>query len=266
MIPRRPSVPAGLARSGGYYRAALMGLCDLHSHVLFGIDDGAPDLGTSLAMLRGLVALGYDRVTATPHQKAAQYLPTARQIADTHAEVTAALAAAGIVVELGLAAENYWDDVFHARLAESGAPELPRYDGGRAFLFEIPNAELPTRFEESLFRIATRGLLPVLAHPERYRPFWDDFDRAARLAQSIPMVIDLAALAGHHGTKPAKLARRLVEERIAHAAASDVHREDDVRLAAEGLAWMKKRVGADEVRRLCDENPRQILAGHLPEN
>jgi protein-tyrosine phosphatase len=104
-----------------------LGLVDLHSHVLFGIDDGARTLADSLDLCRGLAALGYERITATPHQKAAQYLPSAEQISAAYAEVTTQAAAAGIPLTIGLAAENYWDDVFFGRWAEGS---FPRYDGG----------------------------------------------------------------------------------------------------------------------------------------
>ena len=52
-----------------------MGFVDLHSHVLYGLDDGAPDQATALAMLDGLAALGVTEQCVTPHQKASQYLP-----------------------------------------------------------------------------------------------------------------------------------------------------------------------------------------------
>src|SRR5262245_36396537 len=49
-----------------YTRGVPMGFVDLHSHVLFGLDDGSPDLPTSLTMLDGLAALGFSEVCATP--------------------------------------------------------------------------------------------------------------------------------------------------------------------------------------------------------
>lgn len=236
-----------------------MGFVDLHAHVLPGVDDGAPDLATSLAMLRGLRDLGFDRVTATPHQKASQFLPSLETIHRAYQEVRAA----GPPVELGLAAENYWDEVFFAR-GNDGT--LPRYDDGRAFLFEFSPNDLPARLEDVLFRLTSRGFLPVLAHPERYAGFWNDLDRLERLGRFCALVVDLAALAGHHGAPLKRVARRLLERRLAHAAASDVHTLADVRAAAEGIAWIERRLGPSEVERLLDQNPRRILAGELPDS
>jgi protein-tyrosine phosphatase len=239
-----------------------MGYVDLHSHVLPALDDGAPDADTGFAMLRTLAAVGYDTVAATPHQRAGHFEPTSEAIHAAHRAMAARLAAAHVPVRLALGAENYWDAVFYERWKSD---TIPRYDDGRAFLFEIVRDELPVRFEESLFQITIGGKLPVMAHPERYAPFWTAPDRLADLGRRIALVVDLGAISGYHGTRERRAARDLVANRIAHAVASDVHSTSDVRAAAEGIAWIKKKLGDDAARRLLDENPRAILAGELPD-
>jgi protein-tyrosine phosphatase len=238
-----------------------MGLCDLHSHVLPALDDGAVDLATSGAMLAGLRDIGFSDVCATPHQKAAQFLP---DLADIQAAYEQARGQTIPGLTLHLAAENFWDDVFFAR-SQGREAGFPRYDGGKAFLFEIHPEDVPVRLEDTLFQLSVRGFLPVMAHPERYRPLCADEDRLARLGQSTALVVDLGALAGYHGFRAGRTARRLVAEGIAHAAASDVHSPSDVRAAAEGISWIKKKLGPAAVTRLLDENPRRILAGELPD-
>ena len=233
-----------------------MGLVDLHSHVLAAIDDGSPDLATSLAMIEALGAIGFSDVCATPHQKSGQYLPSAAQISDAFAQVSAARTASMPV--LHLAAENMWDDVFFER-SQRGA--VPSYDGGPAFLVELRPPELPVGLFDHLFRLRTEGKLPVLAHPERYEPLWDDDDLADRLARACAFVVDLPAVAGYHGKKQCKQARRLLERGLVAAAASDAHTPGDVKQAAEGLAWIEKKLGARAVTALCDDGPRAILRG-----
>jgi len=233
-----------------------MGYIDVHSHVLPGLDDGSPDAETTSVMLRGLAAIGFERVVATPHQKASQFLPGWDR-------VTQALEAtrASSPLPLSLAAENYWDDVFFTRSRDLS---FPRYDDGRAFLFELPPEAVPVQLEQSLFQISVKGLLPVMAHPERYRGFWDDRDRLVNLAQSVALVVDLGAIAGHHGWRVGRVARALVADGVAHAVASDAHSPGDVRAAAEGIAWIKKKLGPSAVTRLLDDSPRRILAGVMP--
>jgi protein-tyrosine phosphatase len=234
-----------------------MGWVDLHAHVLPGLDDGPGDAEACRSMLRTLAQMGYEIVTATPHQKAAQYLPTREAIAAAYADI-----AAGAPVRLGLAAENFWDDVFFRRWRER---DIPGYGGSKAFLFEIAPEEVPTRFEDTLFQMRLAGLLPVMAHPERYVPFWDDFDRLAALGRSVALVVDLGAVAGYHGRGPGKMAQRLLREGVAHAVATDAHGPGDPRVAAEGIAWIRKKLGPAAEARLLADNPRRILGGELPD-
>jgi protein-tyrosine phosphatase len=239
-----------------------MGFVDLHSHVLFGLDDGAPDATTSMQMIEALAAIGFTEICATPHQLAAKFLPDLGDIARTFDALTQAV---GARARLHLAAENMWDDVFFGR-SQDGT--IPSYGGGPAFLFEIhPSAErIPLGLTEHIFRLTLAGKLPVMAHPERYEALWDDEVLTRKLHASCAFVVDLGAVAGYHGRKQGKVARRLLEDGLAHAVASDAHTREDVARAAEGIAWIRKRLGPAAVTRLLDDGPRQILAGELPES
>jgi protein-tyrosine phosphatase len=238
-----------------------LGFVDLHSHVLPGLDDGAPDAETSLAMLRGLAEIGFEVVAATPHQRAGYFMPSAADIDAAHAATAGRIAGAGLGLRLALGVENMWDAAFFERLQTR---TIAGYDGGPAFLVELPvSGTLPVGVEQRLFDLALEGRLPVLAHPERYPPVYDDLAVAERLGQAAALLIDLGAVAGYHGKKQAKAARRMIEEGLAHAVASDVHSTADVRAAAEGMAWIEKRLGRAALVRLLDEVPRQILAGEL---
>lgn len=215
-----------------------------------------------MTMLSGLVDLGFDTVCATPHQKAGQFLPTLEAIRNAHRDTVAAAGAAGLAVRIPLAAENMWDDVFFGRV-ESG--DIPSYDAGAAFLVEFNPTFLPVGLTRHIFSLRTAGKLPVIAHPERYEPLWKDDALVDALRSECAMVVDLGAVAGHHGRKRGKVARKLLERGKVHAVASDAHRPEDVGYAAEGIAWIRKKLGAAAVTRLLDENPRRILAGEHPD-
>jgi protein-tyrosine phosphatase len=143
-------------------------------------------------------------------------------------------------MRLALAAENYWDDVLFERWR---AGTIPATTAVGRFSSRFRTEELPLRFEDTLFQMAVGGKLPVMAHPERYRPFWEDTDRLAGLGGSVALVVDLGAVGGYHGWTVSRAARRLCADRIAHAAASDVHAPSDAAAAAGGIAWIKKKLG-----------------------
>ncbi len=234
---------------------------DLHAHYLPGVDDGAVDLDVSVAMVEAAVGMGFSRLIATPHQRAGMYMPTADEIGQATSALKAGCSGKFAAVQLDVAAENFWDGVFHDRLASGG---LPSYPGDRAFLFEVEPRLMPPRIEDVLFQIRVGGRLPVMAHPERYRNVRADLTNAERLGRSAALVVDLAALAGGNGWTEKRVARRLVEEGLAHAVATDMHSPKDARGAAAGMAWIRKRLGEHALDRLLADNPRRILAGDLP--
>src|SRR5436190_12961832 len=129
-----------------------MGFVDLHSHVLFGLDDGAPDAATAVAMLDGLATLGVTEQCATPHQKAGQYLPAWGRVETTYAELQTLRNPRHPT--LRLAAENMWDDVFYQRSVDG---TIPHYAGTSAFLIELPPPLFPVGLVERLFQFARAG-------------------------------------------------------------------------------------------------------------
>jgi protein-tyrosine phosphatase len=238
-----------------------LGFVDLHSHVLPGLDDGSPDPETTLAMIRGLAALGFDTVCATPHQKTGQFLPSLEAIRRAHQATIAQLAEAGVGVRLGLAAENMWDSTLYERME---ADSIPSYNDGASFLVEFVPSHLPVGLRQHVFQLRRKKRLPVIAHPERYEEYWSASEKLRQLGEDCPLVVDLAALAGHHGRKQGKAARAYLEADLVHAVASDIHSPADLRGAAEGMAWIKKRLGDRRLKTLLDDNPRRILAGEHP--
>ena len=237
-----------------------MGFVDLHSHVLYGLDDGAPDEPTALAMLDGLATLGVSEQCLTPHQKASQYLPDWDRIEATLVELERLRKPQHPTLRLG--AENMWDDVFYRR-AQDGT--IPHYRGTTAFLVEIPPPLVPPGMIEQLFKFRMAGKLPVLAHPERYHALWDNDAFASELRRHCAFVCDLGAIGGYHGRREMKQARHLLEKGFATAVATDAHQLGDLQQAAEGLRWIDKKLGHAATVRLFDHAPRAILAGDLPE-
>jgi protein-tyrosine phosphatase len=239
---------------------------DLHSHYLPALDDGATSLEMSIQMLRAIAALGFTDLYATPHQRSGMFMPERARIDAAFAAVSAQLGAGATTLpgglKLGLAAENFWDLVFHDRLRGHA---VPTYDTTPAFLFEVNTQMMPAEMENQLFQIRTSGYMPVMAHPERYTAVQRDVALAERLGRHAAMQIDLGALDGAHGKAEMKTARRLVLEGIAHLGASDIHRPEDQASVAAGMAWIKKQRGPAVLDQMLDENPRRLLAGELPD-
>jgi protein-tyrosine phosphatase len=239
-----------------------MGYVDLHAHFLPGLDDGAASSADALKMIEAVVSLGFTALHATPHQRSGVFLPPKENVERVFTELQAEVKVISPTLHFGLGAENFWDEVFLTRVRDGG---LPTFDGGPAFLFEINPGMMPPRIDQTLFELRVSGRMPVMAHPERYQAVQNDLHRAEELGRSAALLVDLGALEGAHGRPAMKTARRLLEEGLVHAAATDIHTPEDQRPIAAGMAWIRKRLGDGILDRLLDENPRRILAGELPD-
>ena len=238
---------------------SLSGLCDLHCHYVPRVDDGVQSVEDGLALCRRLAQLGYSTVVATPHMRPGMFDNDKPLLMAAFAEFQSACAGEAGLPELGLAAEHFLDEVFMRRLA---ADETLPYPGGHAVLVEFAPDRFPLRLDECLFRMQVRGLRPVIAHPERYAPLWQEDEPLAHLVErgALPL-LDTMSLVGKYGRKPRLAAERLLEAGLYYAACSDTHKPEDVESLGEAIARLVALRGEPDAALLLSEHPRRILAG-----
>jgi protein-tyrosine phosphatase len=236
---------------------------DLHCHFIPGIDDGAPTESEGVAILRALAEAGFERVVATPHMRPGMFENTREALTLAFERMQPALAAEAGLPEVGLSSEHYFDDIVYRRLLSGeGVP----YPGGRAALLEFYGVDFPPVIVERLFDLRRRGVMPVIAHPERYRYIWNNPDALERLVDSgVATLLDTGALVGKYGREPQRCAETLLERELYSAACSDAHRASDVAEVARGIRRIAELYGDEEVDFLLSDGPRQILEGKLPE-
>jgi protein-tyrosine phosphatase len=230
---------------------------DLHCHWVANIDDGARAPEQGLAMLRGLRALGYREVVATPHMRPGMFDNDRARIEEGYAAMAPHLAGAGELPAISLASEHWFDDVVYARIVEGrGVP----YRGGGSLLVEVNPRAFPVHFVNRLFDLRRAGFLVVLAHPERYEPVWKD-DRCLDplLDAGAALLMDVASLAGKYGRAPQKAAEKLLDEDAYEAVCTDTHKPEDLDAMAKALDLLERRVGREEAHRLTSAAPAAIL-------
>ncbi|HVY27680.1 MAG TPA: CpsB/CapC family capsule biosynthesis tyrosine phosphatase [Polyangiaceae bacterium] len=236
-------------------------MLDLHCHFLPGIDDGAPTVADGVAMLEGLRELGFSEVVATPHMRPGMFDNEKQGLETAYADFLPHVAGRQVPA-LSLSSEHYFDERVYTRLLNGEA--LP-YPGGRAVLLEFYEIDFPQYIEQRLFDLRRRQILPVIAHPERYRKFWDAPEALERLVeQGVATLLDCMALVGKYGRRPQRAAEELLERELYQAACTDLHRPGDIPTVAKSFTVIEKRYGKDELHFLFDEGPRALLAGRMP--
>lgn len=193
---------------------------DIHSHILAGIDDGSPDIATSLKLVKGLYDLGYRRLVATPHVIGDYYRNNPIIINRELDVLKNACAEAGIDIELSAAAEYMLDDYFLNILKQKEVlPVFQNY-----ILTELPFSIMPMNVSEMVFEIITAGYKPILAHPERYFYYHHDFTEYARLKDlGFLLQVNLLSLTGHYGPQVTKAAKYIFENGLADFVGTDIH-------------------------------------------
>lgn len=242
------------------------GYVDLHSHYVPAIDDGVRTREDGAALVRGLGSIGFSMVVATPHIRTAMFENRRDPLREAHAAFASAFAQDpndGDDPVLGLGAEHFFDDVFWDLFLNDQA--LP-YPGGFAALVELPRDHVPRSLAQCFFQMRVRGVQPVLAHPERYRPLFKRSDELESLVDggALPL-LDVMSLTGKYGREPKKAAERMLDEGLYFAACSDAHRPTDVPTVAEGIEALIERLGRSEAETLLAVHPRQILSGDIDE-
>jgi protein-tyrosine phosphatase len=235
-------------------------LIDTHSHLLPWVDHGCPDLETSLSMAREAAASGIDTVVCTPHlsEMVPEDIRHAREVAD---EVVAEIARAGIQLKLLLGFE-----VDLAVAATCGPEELKTLtvEGSRGVIvLEMPYEGWPRFLEQTLFRLATGGFQPVLAHPERN----DRIQRSPELLEGCLKAGAVAqgtaaSLTGEFGRGPERAFHKLLAQGSIGLLASDAHayRTDGWTLAPV-LESLRGTVRDEDLAILVEKNPQRLLAG-----
>ncbi|MEI6949492.1 CpsB/CapC family capsule biosynthesis tyrosine phosphatase [Paraflavisolibacter sp. H34] len=201
---------------------------DMHTHLLPGLDDGAPDMESSLNMLRAFVQLGYKRIISTPHIYWELYPNTPETISPALAQLQAAARSEGLEIELKAAAEYFLDDHFSAQV-KAKAPLLCLSD--KLVLVEFSMVLAPLDLQDTLFELQLQGYQPVLAHPERYtyllrkKGYFDTLRDAGCLFQ-----LNLLSLTGFYGDESRQLAEYLLKNDYYQLAGTDAHHDRQLAL------------------------------------
>jgi tyrosine-protein phosphatase YwqE len=203
-------------RSSLLQSGLLQGMTDWHCHILPGVDDGVQTLDEALAVLAYYETLGIATVWLTPHIM--EDMPN--KTADLRVRFEALKAAYHGSVVLHLASENMIDQLFDDRLKAGDL--LPLGTDGRQLLVETSYFNPPMQFHRRLEAVKDQGLIPVLAHPERY-VYMDMPDYEHLIQMGIRFQLNLVSLTGFYGRPAQKKAELLLRAGFYHLMGTDLH-------------------------------------------
>lgn len=195
---------------------------DFHSHLIPGIDDGAQNIEESILLISGLKDLGYQKIITTPHCMSDFYKNTPDIINNGLTKVKEELKLRGIDVSIEASAEYYLDDDFERKIDDG---EIISF-GDNYILFELPFLAEPPNFNQVVFKLQSMGYRPILAHPERYGFYYNQFETYQDFVdRGIYLQVNMMSLMGHYSPETQKIAEKLIDRELITFIGSDLHNE-----------------------------------------
>jgi len=230
-------------------------MIDIHCHILPGVDDGAGSLEEALSMARVAVADGIRHMVATPHQMGWDCQAVAAGVRALRRE----LDASGIALDLAPGFEMH----LSLDLLRQGENErLCTLNGSRYVLLELPLADYPLYADEVIFGLQLRGLVPILAHPERNLAIQADPDPMVKLAErGVLGQLTASSLLDSADRRTRSTAENLLTWGLVQVLATDGH---DVHHRAPRLSQAvdaaARIVGREQAEAMVTSIPEAILA------
>ena len=262
-------------------------MIDLHNHILYGQDDGAETLEESIQMCRISSQDGVRTIVATPHILPGIYENDRSTILSQVAELNSALKKLNfqrspfrvknldsmtqlpddLITELRIlaGADVHFSSDLLERLERKEVVTVN--DQGRYLMVEFESQGIPYMAEEALFQMLTKGIVPIISHPERNMEI---AQRPQRYYEMIRMgclgQVTAMSLTGEFGPEIKRSAEKLLAKRLIHIIASDAHSPGRrPPILSAGVKAAEKIVGKEEARKMVTEYPKAVIEGRRPD-
>ena len=241
-------------------------MIDLHSHILPGLDDGASTWEDSLQMARMAVEDGIRTIVATPHLYKSRRAERGKinlkaEVLAKISEFKERLAAEDIDLEI-LPGCDFPLNFESLQLLDDDQVYTIN-DGKRYLLLEFPDAALPPASEDICFRLQSKGITPIITHPERHFIF-------SEMPKKLQRLLDLGCLAqvtassltGGFGRAVARVAREMMRQGYFQIMATDAHgTRGRPPLLRQALEKASSIVGKERALAMVTSIPEKIIRG-----
>ncbi|WP_017726140.1 tyrosine-protein phosphatase [Halalkalibacterium ligniniphilum] len=196
-------------------------MIDIHSHILWDMDDGPRRLEDAIAMAKQAQEQGIYAMIATPHHMNGSYENKKEEILQAVEAMNTELRARKLDVNIVPGQE--------VRMTSSLLEDLKKGDiltlnKGNHLLVEFPSSEVPSYANRMLYDLQLAGITPIIAHPERNQEILQHPDKLYELVNAGGMSqITASSITGRFGKKIKKFAEQLIEHQLTHFVASDTH-------------------------------------------
>lgn len=197
---------------------------DLHTHVMYGIDDGSRTIEESMTMLERLSNEGVTDVMLTPHYiENSKYNCNNKNKKQLFKKIKQEAQRRGININIYLGNEimvnNNIMNLFNTEIATLNASKY--------LLIELPMEKEFDDLDLVIKELTNNGVIPIIAHPERYSYVKDNYKWLEEyLKMGVLFQSNYESLFGKYGKEAKKTIKKLLKHNMVHFLASDIHHEN----------------------------------------
>ncbi|MGO1820484.1 MAG: tyrosine-protein phosphatase [Senegalia sp. (in: firmicutes)] len=233
-------------------------MIDVHSHVLPFVDDGAKDMATSIEMLKIAEGEGIKYIFATPHYIENEGYNEKLKNNEILEQVNIELKKEVIDIEIILGNEVYITPNIIELIEEEKVSLL---GDSNYLLIELPMAQIPIYLEDIIYELKLKGIIPIIAHPERYREVKNDPNILKKYIELGAFAqLNLGSLMGDYGGDIERTAKILLEHNMIHFLGTDAHsRTRRPPRAKDAIKVLEAIISKEKINDLIEINPMRII-------
>ena len=234
-------------------------MIDVHSHILFGIDDGSKSMDESISIIKNYNKIGIKDIIATPHYiNNSSYMSTRENNLKILSTLKKELIKNNIDTNLYLGNEIYIDEEISNLVKKNIISPL---NNTNCLLIELPMSGEREDYLDIFLDLINEGYIIVLAHPERYYSFQKNFNKIYELNDiGVLFQCNIGSLIGEYGKSAKKTIKRMLKEDLIYMFGTDIHHtKQDYDFLDKAKKKMKKYVSEDKINELIEKNARNLL-------
>lgn len=233
-------------------------MIDIHSHLLYGVDDGAKTIEDSISILSDLKDLGYTDVILTPHYiKDSHYDSTRSENLKRLKVLREELQNNNININVYLGNEIYIDDDIEDFLNNNVISSL---NDSNFLLIELPMSGEYPNYKEIFNYLIKKNYNVILAHPERYMAFQKDFSKIEELSEiGVYFQCNIESIVGRYGKTAKKTIKKILKAHKINFLATDIHHKRNKEDFLKAKKLILKYITKEEFNILTYENPSKII-------
>ena len=198
-------------------------MTDIHSHILFDVDDGSRTIDESIELLKKLNEIGFNNLILTPHYiQGSEYSSENKEKRKKLKMLETEIKKQNLNINIYLGNEIFINDNIYDLIKNNVINTL---NNSRYILVELPFHNQIVNLEDIIYELKIKGLIPIIAHPERYSYFQNNYKEIDRLREEgFLFQGNYASILGYYGKESKKLLKYMLKKQYIDYLGTDIHR------------------------------------------